>query len=99
MNEKFHVSLEARDPEAGIMRAYSIDADKDLLGDWRVDVRYGRIGKTGREVSYTAPDESEAQRIIRKCLQRRSTAPRRIGVPYRLCALQDPHNWTAIELF
>jgi hypothetical protein len=37
--------------------------------------------------------EADACRIVRRCLQRRSSAPRRIGVGYQLTELADPGFW------
>jgi len=91
--ESFRVRLEECDPAQGRFRAYRIDAGTDLLGDWLVDVTYGRIGTQGRTVRYVAGDETEARRIVRRCLQRRATAPKRIGVAYRLSELTDPSHW------
>lgn len=90
MNENFHIKLEARNPEKGNFRSYKINAEKDLLGHWSIDVTYGRIGKRGRTVTYSSPTEDEAKRIIRHCLQRRSSAPKRFGVPYSILELRDP---------
>ena len=91
--ESFCIRLEARDPERRCFRAYRIEAGTDLFGDWLVDVTYGRIGSRGHLVRHVAGDEAEARRIVRHCLQRRATAPRRIGVPYRLCEIEDPGDW------
>ncbi len=91
--ESFRIRLEACDPARGHFRAYRIDAGTDLFGDWLVDVTYGRIGSHGRLVRHVAADEDAARKIVRHCLQRRATAPRRIGVPYRLCELADPAGW------
>jgi predicted DNA-binding WGR domain protein len=93
--ESFRIRLEARDPARNHFRAYRIEAGVDLLGDWLVDVTYGRIGSPGRTVRHCADDEAQATRIVRRCLQRRATAPRRIGVPYQLCELHDPAQWLA----
>ena len=93
--ESFCVRLEACDPAKGRFRAYRIEAGTDLLGDWLVDVTYGRIGTNGRTVRYVAGDEAGARKIIRHCLQRRATAPKRIGVGYRLRELMDPGKWVA----
>jgi predicted DNA-binding WGR domain protein len=46
----FSTRLEARDPEHNQMRAYEVEAGCDPLGDWAVDVRYGRIGTPGRAI-------------------------------------------------
>ena len=91
--ESFRVRLEASDPSQGRFRAYRIDAGIDLLGDWLVDVTYGRIGSRGRQVRYVAGDEAEARKIVCQCLRRRASAPRRIGVCYQLCEISDPCQW------
>jgi hypothetical protein len=93
--ERFRVKLEALDPERGRFRAYRIDAGIDLLGDWLVDVTYGRIGSRGRTVRYLAGDEADARKIVHHCLQRRTTAPKRIGIAYQLRELDDPKRWMA----
>ena len=89
----FHARLEARDPARGRFRAYCIDAGIDLLGDWLVDVTYGRIGTPGRRIRHLASGEADARRIVRHCLQRRATAPKRIGVAYLFCQIDDPGQW------
>jgi predicted DNA-binding WGR domain protein len=91
--ERFCIRLEASDPAQGRFRAYRIEAGIDLLGDWVVDVIYGRIGTRGRRIRHVATDEAQACRIVRHCLQRRATAPRRIGVSYQLRELADPGHW------
>jgi hypothetical protein len=91
--ESFCIRLEASDPAQGRFRAYRIEAGTDLLGDWVVDVTYGRIGTGGRLIRHVASDEAQARRIVHHCLQRRATAPRRIGVGYQLRELADPENW------
>ena len=93
--ESFRVRLEACDPARGLFRGYRIDAGTDLLGDWLVDVTYGRIGSRGRIVRYLAGDEADARKIVSRCLQRRASAPKRIGVACRLSELDDPSQWAA----
>ena len=82
----FTARLEARDPARDCFRSYRLDAGSDLFGTWLVDATYGRIGTPGRTIRHTADDESQARRIVRRCLQRRATAPQRIGIAYRLAA-------------
>jgi hypothetical protein len=65
----------------------------DLLGDWTVDVIYGRIGTRGRTVRHVADDEAGARKLVRHCLQRRSTAPRRIGIDYKFGELSVTGQW------
>jgi plasmid stability protein len=98
MLDAFTAALEACDPSLGRFRAYRIEAGTDLLGDWLVDVTYGRIGSPGRTVRHVASGEAEARRIVRRCLQRRRTAPKRIGVAYQLTDLADPGQWITATL-
>lgn len=80
------------------MRSYRIDANQDLFGQWNIEVTYGRIGRRGRSVTYAAADDAVAAGIIRQCLQRRVSAPKRIGVPYRVRELVDPKEWAGVRL-
>lgn len=99
MNDNFHITLEAKNPEKGNFRSYAIDAGQDLFGHWKIEVSYGRIGRRGRSVTYSAPDDKEAAAIIRHCLKRRATAPKRIGVSYKVRELCDPKEWTGVKLY
>ena len=83
MMSRFAARLEACDPARDCYRAYRLEAGIDLLGAWLVEATYGRIGSRGR--------------TVRHCLQRRATAPRRIGVPYQLRELYDPDQWMAAQ--
>ena len=91
--ESFRIRLEACDPTRGHFRAYRIEAGSDLLGDCIVEVTYGRIGSRGRTIWHVASDEAEARRIVRRCLLRRATAPRRIGVGYQLREVAGSGKW------
>ena len=95
MIEAFTATLEACDPARSLFRSYRLAAGIDLLGDWLVEVTYGRIGSKGRCVRYVAADEAAARKIVRHCLQRRGTAKRRIGVGYQIRELTDPASWLA----
>ena len=75
------------------MRQYRVEAGTDLFGVWVVEISYGRIGTAGRSRSYVVRDEEEARRLARSILKRRATAPRRIGVAYRIRELIDPEGW------
>lgn len=89
----FFIRLEAHDPAHGRFRSYRLEAGTDLFGAWLIDVCYGRMGTPGRLLRTVARDEGEARLLVRRCLQRRATAPRRIGVAYRICELQDTGQW------
>ncbi|MGE0269624.1 MAG: WGR domain-containing protein [Candidatus Omnitrophota bacterium] len=97
MNENFHIKLEAKNPEKGNFRSYAIDAGPDLFGQWNIEVTYGRIGRRGRSLTYSAPDDKAAAAIIRQCLKKRSSAPKRIGVPYKVRELCDPKEWAGVR--
>jgi hypothetical protein len=97
MMSVFTARLEARDPDRDCFRSYCLQAGPDLFGTWLVDATYGRIASRGRTVRHVAGDEAQARRIVRHCLRRRATAPRRFGVPYRLCELNDPADWVASD--
>jgi hypothetical protein len=98
MMDAFTAMLEARDPSLGRFRAYRLEAGTDLLGDWLVEITYGRIGTPGRRIRYAVQDETSAKKLVRESLRRRATARKRIGVPYRFCQLIDPHQWFAMPV-
>jgi hypothetical protein len=94
--------LEARDDSRNCRRAYSIRVWRDLLGDLVVEITNGRIGAAGpgtRHV-YVVADEAAAKRLVANRLRRRASAPRRIGVEYKVVAARDqdgavPFAWVA----
>jgi len=90
----FRITLEARNPARGCLRHYRVEAGTDLFGIWLVQISYGRIGTVGRSRSFVVRDEDEARRLAQSILKRRATAPRRIGVAYRILELIDPAGWT-----
>lgn len=88
---EFSIRLEARDPERNIWRSYRIAAGQDLFGDWIVQLTYGRIGARGHTKTVAVPDETAARRYVRRCLRKRETAPKRIGVAYK--CIGTTGNW------
>jgi predicted DNA-binding WGR domain protein len=93
MLDQFHASLEARDPAKGHFRSYQLEVGIDLLGDWIVEIRFGRIGAQGRNLRHVARDADAAKKLVGQMLRRRATAPSRIGTGYRLLSVFDPHHW------
>jgi len=89
----FRIILEARNPARRCLRQYRVEAGTDLFGIWMVEIGYGRIGTAGRSRSYVVRDEDEARHLAQSILKRRATAPRRIGVAYRIRELIDPEGW------
>jgi hypothetical protein len=88
----FTARLEARDPARDCFRSYRLEAGPDLFGAWLVGATYGRIGSRGRTVRHVADDQAQARKIVRHCLQRRATAPRRIGCPTSSASCTTPPN-------
>lgn len=86
---EFSIQLEARDPERNIWRAYSITGGQDLFGDWIVVMNYGRIGARGTTKTVLLPDEEAVRRYVRQCLKKRESAPKRIGVGYKVKYTSD----------
>ncbi|MBB5281759.1 WGR domain-containing protein [Pacificimonas flava] len=67
-----------------IARHYEIEAAYDLFGGVIVETRWGRIGQRYRECQRFFASEEEAASYVRAILDRRASAERRIGVPYRV---------------
>ena len=93
----FRITLEARNPARHCCRQYRVEAGTDLFGVWVVEVSYGRIGAAGRSRCFVVRDEGEARRLAQRILKRRATAPRRIGVAYRIRELIDPAGWALLS--
>jgi hypothetical protein len=89
----FRITLEARNPARRCSQHYRVEAGTDLFGSWVVEISYGRIGTAGWSRSYVVRDEGEARHLAQSILKRRATAPRRIGVAYRVRELIDPQGW------
>jgi hypothetical protein len=76
-------------------RRYEIVVGRDLFDDWTASIRYGRTGQAGREEHFASPTADEIQALIRNRLRRRLSAPRRIGVPYRLTSFSTAPGFDA----
>jgi len=68
------LALEAHSDEGNHHRRYEIVIGRDLLDDWTLSVRYGRVGRGGQEKRYAARDTIEIRAIIRDKLRRRHSA-------------------------
>ncbi|MEO0566538.1 MAG: WGR domain-containing protein [Pseudomonadota bacterium] len=80
------IALEAIDPKANVFRRYILDVSEDLFGHWIVTRQWGRIGSSSQRVATSFASKEDSERFVRMLLQRRRTAPKRIGVPYKLTA-------------
>jgi hypothetical protein len=82
----------------GRFRAYRLEAGMDLVGDWLIDITYGRIGTKGRCIRYALLNEAQAKKLVCETLRRRATARKRIGVHHSFCQLIDPYQWFLLAL-
>ena len=74
MMDAFTATLEACDPDRNHFRAYRIEAGTDLLGDWLVEVTYGRIGSPGRNRPLPENDACRGtrhagHRVVQACMK------------------------------
>ena len=93
-----HILLEARSAARRCWRAYEIEVGADLFGAWLVEMSYGRIGTLGRSKIRSFVTAADAQAQVHACLRKRATAPRRIGVAYRLRRASQAGHWSQSEL-
>lgn len=87
MDNLMTMAFEAHNAEKNHHRRYSITVGRDLFDDWTVSVRYGRVGRRGQEMHFAGPNPDAMQLIVRNCLKKRVSAPRRIGCAYRLTSI------------
>lgn len=95
MDNLLTVSFEAHHREKNHHRRYEVTVGRDLLDDWTVAIRYGRIGRGGQVLRYASPRPEEMRAIIRERLRRRLSAPKRIGCPYRLAGFSAAPGFDA----
>ncbi len=80
------IALRAESPRRNCWRDYRLALGRDLLGDWCLSVRWGRVGAAGSTAMRGFRSRDEAVALANVLLKRRLSAPRRIGCPYRLIA-------------
>ena len=83
--EELTILLEASEPRLNCHRFWRADVGRDLFGDWRADIAFGRIGgDAGRTLSYGFATRQEAKAFVERALKRRRGALGRCGAAYRL---------------
>jgi predicted DNA-binding WGR domain protein len=92
------IKLEARSPAHRCQRAYEIAVSTDLFGAWVVEMSYGRIGTFGRVKARSFSTADAAAAEVKACLRKRASAPRRIGVAYRLRRATQHGDWHLADL-
>ena len=88
------ILLEARSAVRRCWRAYEIEVGADLFGAWLVQMSYGRIGSMGRSKIRSFATAADAQAEVDRCLRKRASTPRRIGVAYRLRRASHAGYWS-----
>ncbi len=89
MDNLLTIAFEAHSAEKNHHRRYQVTVGRDLLDDWTVAICYGRTGQGGQEKRFASPKPEEMRAVIRDRLRRRLSAPKRIGCPYLLTALNS----------
>ncbi len=95
MDNLLTVAFEAHNATLNHHRRYEVTLGQDLLDDWTVAIRYGRVGQGGRLLRFASAKPDEIRGIIRDRLLRRLSAPRRIGCPYRLAVFSTAPGFDA----
>lgn len=95
MDNLLTVAFEAHHADRNHHRRYEVSVGRDLLEDWTVTIRYGRVGQGGQERRYGSPEPDALRAIIRDRLRRRLSAPKRIGCCYRLAAFNEAPGFDA----
>lgn len=95
MDNLLTVAFEAHHDGKNHHRRYEIMIGRDLLDDWTLTVRYGRVGRVSQERRYASAEAGEVRAMIRDRLLRRLSAPKRIGCPYRLATFHTVAGFSA----
>ncbi len=89
------LAFEAHHADRNHHRRYEVRIGRDLLEDWTVTIRYGRVGQGGQERRYGSREPETLRAILRDRLRRRLSAPRRIGCSYQLTNLSEAPGFDA----
>jgi predicted DNA-binding WGR domain protein len=84
MENLLAIVLEAHHAERNHHRRYEIRVGRDLLEDWTVCIRYGRVGQRGQEQRFGGQYVDELRSVVEDRLRRRLSAPRRLRCSYRV---------------
>ncbi len=98
MDGLLRLRLEAHNPDRNHHRWYEVRLGRDLFGQWVVTIGFGRAGFAGQTLVHSDADAGVVRDIIRHYLDRRASAPGRIGCEYRVCDLSAaegirPGDW------
>jgi predicted DNA-binding WGR domain protein len=103
MDNLLSLTLEAHHQENNHHRRYEVVIGRDMLDDWTVVISYGRTGQRGTEQHFASSQAEQMQIVVRARLQRRLSAPRRLGCAYRLTSCDaapgfDSRGWLPGEI-
>jgi hypothetical protein len=104
MDNLLTIALEAHNDDLNHHRRYEITVGRDLLDDWTLSIRFGRVGSGCQTQRFMAADQDKLRGIVRERLRRRRSAPKRIGCAYLLTNLDaapgfDIATWLSDTLF
>jgi hypothetical protein len=97
MDSLLTLTFEAHHAERNHHRHYEVRIGRDLLDDWTVTIRYGRVGEGGQERRYGSPEPTVLRAILRDRLRRRLSAPKRIGCAYRLTHYTQAETFSSAD--
>jgi hypothetical protein len=103
MDNLLTVAFEAHHDGHNHHRRYEVMIGRDMLDDWTLTIRYGRVSRASQVRHYSSAKPETMRAMIRKSLLRRLSAPKRIGCAYRLAAFDaapnlDPSEWLPGEI-
>jgi predicted DNA-binding WGR domain protein len=98
MDNLLTVAFEAHSEARNHHRRYEVMIGRDLLEDWTLTIRYGRVGQASQTRHYGSAKPEAVRAMIRK-----SSAPKRIGCSYRLATFNaaasfNPSDWLPGEI-
>ncbi|MBL8879950.1 MAG: WGR domain-containing protein [Phycisphaerales bacterium] len=88
MENLIFIALEAHHAPRNHHRRYEIAVGRDLLDEWSVTVRYGRVGGGCREERFGGSDVQGLRQVVHERLKRRLSAERRLNCAYRVVAIR-----------
>ena len=97
MDNLLSIAFEAHHPARNHHRRYEVRLGRDLFDAWTVVIRYGRTGQGGQERRYASSEPEAMRAVIRTCLRRRLSAPKRIGCAYRLASFSQACEFNAAD--
>lgn len=78
--------LRAQNPERNVNRFYAVTIGRSLFSTYAVYTNNGRVGTHGRMRIHEVTSMEEVKSYLKRCLKRRLSAVKRLGVSYEAVA-------------